>query len=167
MMRAPTCWALAALLFAAAPPLRAQQPGPDRPRLEQLRRRVRERYAERVRQELNLTDDQMRRLRGTVGSFGAERRDMEARERALRSALVHQLGPGITPSRDSVARLTDDLMSLRVRYAESFRGEQREMAGYLDPIQRAKITVLRERLITRARELGRRRPFMERRGRPE
>jgi hypothetical protein len=76
MMRAPTCWALAALLFAAAPPLRAQQPGPDRPRLEQLRRRVRERYAERVRQELNLTDDQMRRLRGTVGSYGAERRDM-------------------------------------------------------------------------------------------
>jgi len=166
-MRPAMCWALAVLLLAAAPPLRAQDSGVDHPRLEQLRRRVRERYAERVRQELNLTDDQMRRLRSTVGTYGAERRDMETRQRALRDALVQQLRPGVTASRDSVARLTDELMSLRVRYAESFRGEQAEMAKYLDPIQRAKVTVLRERLLNRAQELRRRRPFMERRQQPE
>jgi len=166
-MRPAMYWALAVLLLAAAPPLRAQDSVVDHPRLEQLRRRVRERYAERVRQELNLTDDQMRRLRSTVGTYGAERRDMETRQRALRDALVQQLRPGVTASRDSVARLTDELMSLRVRYAESFRGEQAEMAKYLDPIQRAKVTVLRERLLNRAQELRRRRPFMERRQQPE
>jgi len=166
-MRPAMYWALAVLRLAGAPPLRAQDSGADHPRLEQLRRRVRERYAERVRQELNLTDDQMRRLRTTVGTYGAERHDMETRQRALRDALVQQLRPGVTASRDSVARLTDELMSLRVRYAESFRGEQAEMAKYLDPIQRAKVTVLRERLLNRAQELRRRRSFMERRQQPE
>ena len=163
----PTFWALGVLLLAAAGPVRAQAPRADRPRLEELRRRVRQRYTERVRQELDLTDDQMSRLRATVGAFGAQRRDMEARQRVLRTALVQQLKPGIAASRDSVARLTDDLMALRVRYAESFRGEQAEMAKYLDPVQRAKITVLRERLLNQAQEFRRRRPFMERRVQPE
>ena len=166
-MRPTTRWAFIVLLLAAAAPLRAQEPGSAHPRLEELRRRVRERYAERVRQELDLTDDQMRRLRATVGTYGAQRRDMEARQRDLRAALVQQLRPGIAASRDSVAHLTDELVSLRVRYAESFRSEQAEMSKYLDPVQRAKITVLRERLLNRAQELRRRRPFMERRAQPE
>ena len=166
-MRHRTCWVVGIVLLAAAAPVRAQEPAPAHPRLEELRRRVRERYAERVRQELDLTDDQMRRLRTTVGAYGARRRDMETRQRDLRSALVQQLRPGVAASRDSVARLTDELTSLRVRYAESFRAEQTEMAKYLDPVQRAKITLLRDRLLDRARELRRRRPFMERQGAPE
>ena len=166
-MRLTTWWPFAVLVLAGAVPLRAQEPEPTHPRLEEVRRRVRERYAQRVRQELDLTDDQMRRLRTTVGSYGTSRRDMQARQRNLRSALAQQLRPGIAASPDSVAHLTDELMALRVRYAESFRGEQAEMSRYLDPVQRAKITVLRERLLNRAQELGRRRPFMERRTRPE
>jgi hypothetical protein len=164
MMRHRTFWALGVALLAAAAPVRAQEPAPGHPRLEELRRRVRERYAERVRQELDLTDEQMRRLRTTVGAYGTRRRDMETRQRDLRSALVRQLRPGVAASRDSVAWLTDELMSLRVRYAESFRAEQAEMARYLDPVQRAKITLLRDRLLDRAQQLRRRRPFMERQG---
>jgi hypothetical protein len=70
-------------------------------------------------------------------------------------------------SRDSVARLTDELVDLRVRYAESFREEQAELARYLDPVQRARIMVLRERLVERGREFRGRRPFMDRRAPPE
>ena len=154
---------------AALPRLRPrepQAPGVDRPRLEQLRQRVRERYTERVRQELDLTDAQMQRLRATVGTYGAERRDMEPKQRkcgragsparAGRRRLARQRGPADGRA-DGAPR----------RYAESFRGEQAEMAKYLDPVQRAKITLLRERLLNRAREMRPRRPFMERRGRPE
>ena len=104
----------------------------------------------------------MQRLRVTIGTYGAERRDLEARQRVLRGALAGQLEPGNGARADSVARLTDGLMALRVRYAETFRAEQAELSQYLDPIQRAKITVLRERLVNRAQEY-RRRPFMERR----
>lgn len=166
-MRHPTMWALGLLLLATPAPARAQQPGSERPRLEELRRRVRERYAERVRQELDLTDDQMRRLRTTVGSFAAQRREMEAHQRDLRAALVAQLRPGVAASRDSVARLSDQLAALRVRYAESFQAEQKDMARYLDPVQRAKLTLLRERLLQRAQEFRHRRPFLDRRARPQ
>ena len=147
--------------------MRAQEPAPTRPRAEELRRRVRERFAERVQEQLGLTGDQMQQLRGTVGKFGGRRRDMEARQRTLREELAGQLRPGAGVSRDSVARLTDELMSLRVRYAESFRDEQAELSRYLDPVQRARILVLRERLLERGKEFRGRRPFMERRARPE
>ena len=159
-----TLWvvALAVTFLAVAEPARAQEPTPGRPRLEELRRRVRERFAQRIQQELNLTPDQMQRLRTTVGTYAGRRRDLEARQQDLREALGGQLRPGVAASPDSVARLTDELMDVRVRYAESFRAEQRELAQYLDPVQRAKITLLRDRLTNRAQELRRRRPFMDR-----
>ncbi len=166
-MRRSTIGYLVLCLGLMSPPLQAQEPAPARPRLEELRRRVRERMADRVRQQLDLTDAQMQQLRATVGKYGSGRRQMEQRQRALREALAGQLRPGSAASRDSVARLTDELLAVRVRYAESFRAEQLEMARYLDPVQRARILVLRERLLERGRELRGRRPFMERRAPPE
>src|SRR5690349_14723871 len=159
-----TLWGmvLAIALMGLAAPLHAQEPGPTRPRLEELRRRVRERVAQRIQQDLNLSPDQLQRLRATVGTYAGRRRDLEARQRDLRQALGGQLRPGLAATPDSVARLTDDLMDVRVRYAESFREEQRELARYLDPVQRAKLMLLRERLTNRAQEFRRRRPFMER-----
>jgi hypothetical protein len=154
---------LAALVLAgSAGSLPAQEPAPSRPRLEELRRRVRERFSERVQDELRLTPDQMRRLRGTVSDYGGRRRELEARQREIRQALAGQLRPGIAAVPDSVGRLTDELMDLRVRYAESFRTEQRDLARYLDPVQRAKLTLLRDRLLNRAQLWRARRPLMER-----
>jgi len=159
-----TLWGmvLAIALLGLAAPLHAQEPGPARPRLEELRRRVRQRVAQRIQQDLNLTPDQMQRLRGTVGTYAGRRRDLEARQRSLREALGGQLRPGLAATPDSVARLTDELLDVRVRYAESFRDEQRELSRYLDPVQRAKLMLLRERLTNRVQEFRRRRPFMER-----
>jgi hypothetical protein len=158
-MRTLLGMALVVMLVGLAVPVQAQEPAPGRPRLEELRRRVRERFTARIRAELNLTPDQMQRLRGTVGTYAGQRRELEASQRSLREALGGQLRPGVAANPDSVARLTDELMDVRVRYAESFRSEQRELARFLDPIQRAKITLLRDRLTNRARELRRRRPF--------
>jgi hypothetical protein len=104
----------------------------------------------------------MQRLRTTVGAYAGRRRDLEARQRDLRRALGGQLRPGVAATADSVARLTDELLDVRVRYAESFREEQRQLARYLDPVQRAKLMLLRDRLTNRAQELRRRRPFVDR-----
>ena len=166
-MRRSIVGTLTLLMALAAAPLHSQEPDVGRPRLEQLRRRVRERFAERVQQDLSLTNDQMRQLRGTVGKFGGRRRDMESRQRTLREALAGQLRPGVGASPDSVARLTDELMGLRVHYAETFREEQAELARFLDPVQRARILVLRERLLERGKGHLGRRPLMERRAPPE
>lgn len=166
-MRRSMLGILSLVMALAATPLHSQEPDARRPRLEELRRRVRERFAERVRQDLSLTNDQMRQLRGTVGKFGVRRRDMESRQRTLREALAGQLRPGLAASPDSVARLTDELMGLRVHYAETFREEQAELARFLDPVQRARILVLRERLLERGKGYLGRRPLMERRAPPE
>ena len=159
-----TLWgiALSIVLAGVAAPVHAQEPGPTRPRLEELRRRVRERVAQRIQQDLKLSPDQMQRLRATVGTYAGRRRDLEARQRDLRQALGGQLRPGVAATPDSVAHLTDRLLDVRVRYAESFREEQRELARYLDPVQRAKLMLLRDRLTNRAQEFRRRRSFMER-----
>jgi hypothetical protein len=76
MMRRSIVGAVTLLMAFAAAPLHSQEAGAGRPRLEELRRRVRERFGERVQQDLSLTNDQMRQLRGTVGKFGGRRRDM-------------------------------------------------------------------------------------------
>lgn len=163
-MRRTWIWALALAAVTVSAPAMAQQPAPERPRLEELRRRVRERLAQRIQADLRLSDEQMSRLRVTVGTFGARRRELEARQLAIRTALAGQLRPGGAAAPDSVARLIDELAEVRVRYAETYRAELAEMSGYLDPVQRARITLLRERLVERGREFRRRRPFLE--GRP-
>jgi hypothetical protein len=156
-MRYAVWWVTALVVAASAPHAEAQDSGPPRPRAEELRRRIRERFADRIREDLKLNDDQMRRLRATVATYAGRRRDMERLEADLKSALSGQLQPGVAARRDSVARLTDELIDLRVRYAESFRDEQGELSKYLDPVQRARLTLLRDRLVDRAREFRGRR----------
>jgi hypothetical protein len=158
-MRYRSLWAACYVALAVSPGLHAQEPTTPEatPRTDALRERVRERFAQRVQQELDLTPEQMGRLRATAGTYAGERRDLELRQRTMRDALARQLRPGATASQDSVARLTDSLLALRVRYAESFQAEQAELARYLDPVQRARLWVMRERLLVRARELRHRR----------
>ncbi len=152
-MRSNLRWlALAAVVLA--PPLSAQNRDPDDPqRAEQLRQQVEGRFAERVRERLQLSDDQMTRLRGTARTYAARRRELADRERDIRSALAEQLRPGVAADQDSVSRLTDALVSLRSAHAQALRDENREMSEYLTPLQRSQLFVMRERLMRRAREI--------------
>lgn len=138
-----------------------------------IRRIIEERIAERVRTQLGLNDEQMAKLRATTGKFGGQRRDLEGRQMEIRRALAAQLRPGVAANKDSVARLTDDLLAGRVKYAQTFQSELAELKTYLDPVQRAQLMAMRERLLRAAQQFrdrqgmgegsrGRRRPFMER-----
>ena len=64
-------------------------------------------------------------------------------------------------------RLTDELLDVKIRYAESYREESRDLAGFLDPVQRAQYFILRERLLDRAREVQEDSPRPLLRRRPE
>jgi DNA anti-recombination protein RmuC len=159
----------AALTLGMAPAVRSQQ-DTSRPGREEMRRRIDERFATQVREELGLNDQQVARLRETGTTFGGRRRDLESRERALRDALEAQLRPGVAANRDSVAKLTDALVEMRGAYAQTFRDEHKEVSKFLDPVQRAQLYMMRERLMRRAHEVrgerrgggdfhGRRRPM--------
>jgi Spy/CpxP family protein refolding chaperone len=148
------------LLAAAAGPLAAQQERDTVPRSKELRGRIERRFAERVREELALTDEQTVRLKTIATEYGGRRRELRHRERDLRSALDAQIREGAASDQDSVARLTRNLLDLRVEYAESWREEMGKLSPFLTPVQRARLLVMRERLIQRVHEMrGDRRGF--------
>ena len=162
--------ALVAVLVA---PLAAQDSAAPGPRAPALRRLIEERFAARIQEQLGLSNEQMTKLRATTVKFGGRRRELEGRQLAIRRALALQLRPGTAANQDSVAQLTDDLLGGRVAYAQTFRDELSELKTFLDPVQRAQLMAMRERLLRRAQQFrerqgegdglrGRRRPFMER-----
>jgi hypothetical protein len=114
---------------------------------------IERRFWSRVVEDLGLSGDQSSRLRVTVREFSQQRRDLERTERELKQALARQLRPGIAADQDSVARLTDALLQLKVDYAGSFRDEHREVGSYLNPVQQAQLLVVRERLMQRIRAI--------------
>ncbi|HWB39793.1 MAG TPA: Spy/CpxP family protein refolding chaperone [Gemmatimonadales bacterium] len=151
------------LLAAAAGPLAAQGEPDSHPGAPLLRERIERRFAERVKAELNLTDEQAARLKSVAMEYGGRRKELRRRERELRGALDGQTRDGATADPDSVARLTRELLDLRVRYAESWRDEMKQLS-FLTPVQRARLLVLRERLLQRVHEMrGDHRGFRHRR----
>ncbi len=150
-MRATHAFLICGLLFAA--PLQAQEPVPgDTGRAGALRRLIEERFTARVQEELGLTDQQSSRLREVVWQYFGKRRAMEAEERRLRQALAAELRPGVAANQDNVARLTDQLLDLKVRYVQSYKDELRDQSAFLNPVQRAQYLILRERLLDRIKE---------------
>jgi hypothetical protein len=131
----------------------AQDTLPDPARAEQLRRRIEQRFGERLKEELGLSDEQASRLRIALAALAAKRRGMEQDERRMRQALAYQLRPGIAANADSVARLVDALTTHRVAYAQTFKDEMRELSTILNPVQRGQYLMLRDRLMQRAEEL--------------
>ena len=147
------------VVAALAPALAAQNP-PDtseQAQAEQLRAEIQRRFNERVRSELKLTDEQTAKLRATQDRFGAQRRDIFERQRGIHEALQDQLQPGVAANSDSVRRLMDAREQNRQSLAKLEQDEDREMAGYLTPVQRARFQIMRQRLMERVAELRRQR----------
>lgn len=164
-MRSICVWflALAVLPFG---PAAAQRADSVSPRADSLRHRIEERFASRAQERLGLTNEQTAQLRATSQQFGTRRRELRARKQLLREALDGQLQPGVAANQDSVAKLTDAMIGLRIAEAQASRDEMKEQSKYLNPVQRARLYVMRERFAHRVREVhGHRGAMHERRGR--
>ena len=112
----------------------------------EMRQRIEARFTERVKTDLGLTEEQTAKLRQVADDWFDKRRAMEAEERDLRQALQGQLRPGVAANSDSVTRIVNHLLDLKVKYAESYREENKQL-GFLTPVQRAQYYSLRERLL--------------------
>jgi Spy/CpxP family protein refolding chaperone len=138
------------LLVGASAPLLAQQPDTP-PRGPVLRERIERRFSERIKDELDLTDEQAAKLKDVARKNGPRRKELRRRERALYAALDRQLEAG-PADQDSVARMTRELLDLRVEYAEGLRTEMGKLT-FLTPVQRAKLMIMRDRLLHRVHEM--------------
>ena len=138
----------------------AQRADTSSARADSLRQRIEERFASRAQGRLGLTNDQTAKLRATSRQFGTRRGELRSRTHRLREALDSQLRPGMAANQDSVAKLTDAMIELRLAEAQLSRDEIKEQSKYLNSVQRAQLYVMRERFAHRVKEVHGRRGEM-------
>jgi len=151
----------------AAVEVAAQMPrgsGQGNQRRQELEQQLRERTGDMVRARLGLNDEQMRRLQAANRSFEQQRSAHFAREREVRRELREQVLAGDEANQNRVAQLLDQTLVLERQRLEIVQGEQRELAKFLTPVQRAKLLALQQEMRMRAQQL--RRNSGQRRGGP-
>jgi hypothetical protein len=134
-------------LMILGEPLAAQRPGGSRNQASQARprdraqleQRVRENFAAEVKKRLQLTDDQMTRMTAVNQQFEAQRRELFQQERSTRIALRTELAkPDESVDQARVSELLDGLLRLQRNRLDIVEREQRELSGFLTPVQRAR-----------------------------
>jgi len=153
---------LAAQEAPPAPPAPDAPPAPRAPRApqaERLRMQVEERFGQMVKQQLDLNDEQMDRLRTAMRANQDRRRELGRREMDLRRAIQRQMQPGVAANNDSVNRALEQIGRIRIERAESENQFMRDL-NFLTPVQKARFFSLTQRMEERMREVR------EQRGRP-
>ena len=156
-------------LVAAAPPAAAQRP--DAPRggnRQQLEQRVRERFADVVRRRVGLSDDQMRKLAQISERFEGQRRTLVEQERDVRIGLRSEVMAGDKANSERVSQLLDQMVRVQRERVALLEQEQRELATFMTPVQRARYLGVQDQVRRAIEEMRRRRdagPARDGRGR--
>jgi hypothetical protein len=145
--------------LVAAPSLSAQQvarqPTPDRVALE---RQLRERTAQITRQRLGLNDSQMQQLERVNSRFAPQLSAIATRERETRRQLRQEMMAGEQANQSRVSGLLDTSLNLQKQRISLIEAEQRELAMFLTPVQRARYIALQAQFRNRAEQLYRQGP---------
>lgn len=139
------------LMLAATPLLAAQVPDDsgvttpaDQAEAQQLRKQIRQRWTEHVRSTLGLSDDQAGKLDATEQRYEEQRQPIRARQRQTNAALNAELASR-NPNQDRVRELMNQRQQNQLDLQQVNRNEDREMQGYLTPVQRARYQEERRR----------------------
>jgi Spy/CpxP family protein refolding chaperone len=155
MMRRSLGLTALALLLAAttvtAQPV-AGSPNPNRAALEQ---RFREQSAKVAQQRLGLTDAQLAQLSQSNARFAPQQNQLVAQERATRRQLRVEMMAGDQANQQHVSALLDDAMRLQKQRIALVEAEQKDLARFLTPVQRAGYLSLQAQVRRRAQELSR------------
>lgn len=121
---------------------------------QELVRRVRQAFSGVVRRQLNLNDDQARQLQRVEKKYQQQRaqitRDEHQTRLALAAAILDTTG---SVDQDKIAGYMDQLVAAQHKRADLLEAEQKELAGFLTPLQRAKYQGLREQLTKRVTQM--------------
>jgi hypothetical protein len=147
-----------ALALGAATPLAAQraQPGSDTSSAA-LQARVRQRLATVVKQRLGLTDEQVRQLAAVNSSYEGRRRDLVVRERDARVVIRREVKRGQSADQKAVDAALSDLFRIQRTRIDLAEQEQRDLAKFMQPSQRAGYLALQEQLRRRVDQMRKRR----------
>lgn len=151
------------LLAQAGPPPGGQgAPPAGAPRLNgpqrvQMERRLQERINQVVRKRLALTDSQFFKLRDVASRVEEDRRTLRNEEMTTRFAMRQELMAGEKANEAKVGELLDQMPKFERRRLELMEREQRELAKFLSPSQRARYLGLQDELRRSMQDVQRRR----------
>ena len=119
-----------------------------------LQRQVRQAFAKAVKRRLNLSDDQMRKLQSVDFKFERQRIALIRDERQARLGLKIAMDDSANVDQAKVEGYLSQLVKAQRTRADLLESEQKELAGFLNPLQRAKYFSMKERLNRRMQELA-------------
>jgi len=149
---------VAALMLASSATLSAQrgagdstaQPRPNRANLEQ---QVQERMAQVTKERLGATDAQMAKLQETNKKFDEKRRLIVDQERDIRMSLRDEMLRPDSARQGQVAALLDRVIKAQRQRVDIQEQEQKELSGFLTPLQRAKYFALEQQIRQRVNQM--------------
>ena len=144
---------LAASIVATSAALEAQRPDSAPARRQALEQRVRQRMATVVQQRLGLNADQMRRLGEVNRDMEAQRRLLHQQERDVRIGLRAEVMRGDSANQDRVARYVDQLIDVQRRRIDLLSREQRALAAFMTPTQRAQYLAIQDQVRRRMEDM--------------
>lgn len=128
---------------------------------EVLEKRFKERIDAIVKERLRLTDDQQVKLREVASRTEEARRVLRHEEYVLRMSLREEMKAGEKASEAKVGELLDQMPRLERRKLDLMESEQRDLAKFLSPSQRARYFGLQDELRRGMQDLQRRRMGMD------
>lgn len=158
-------WMLAVLCaLGVTVPAGAQQPLEQPERRAQLEERFRRQLAQTLKNRLDLTDDQLRRLGEVNQRHEEQRRLLVQQERDVRIALREEMLAGERANQQRVSELLDRMIRIQRQRIDIVEREQRELAEFLTPMQRAQYAAVQEQFRRRIEEMRRQRQQQRRPG---
>lgn len=156
-MNATTVRVIAALAIVAgsiSSPAAAQEPAAPRAARPALERQFRQQVERQLRQRVGLDEAQLRRLREVSGRLEPRRAALMREERAARVELRRRMTTD-TSDQARISALLDELHRVHRARLELMTAEQREIAAFMTPLQRARYMALQEQLWRRMDEMRR------------
>ena len=119
-----------------------------------LEQQFRERTAKLVQQRLGLNDAQLAKLEQSNLKFAPQLRQLAAQERDIRFQLRQEMMAGNSANQQHVSDLLDAAIRMQRQRLGIVESEQKELAGFLTPVQRARYIALQAQFGKRAQELS-------------
>lgn len=132
-----------------------QAPGNPTANRTALERQLRERTAQITRQRLGLNDGQMQQLERVNSRFAPQLSSVAMQERDARRQLRQQMMAGTEADQARVSALLDTSLQLQKQRIALIEAEQKELAVFLTPVQRARYIALQTQFRNRAEQLSR------------
>ena len=151
-MRLAVAMSVALLTWATVPAV--AQPNARNANRAMLEQQVRERAAALTRERLGLTDAQMQQLQRVNTRFGPQLSAVVMEERSSRRQLRQEL-TAAQPNQARVSTLLDASIRLQKQRIALIEAEQKELAAFLTPVQRARYLALQAQFRNRADQLSR------------